>query len=197
MIPGHRPSSRVHKSWATPAAAYIRSRIVLHAQASLCIILLALLAVQTPYTADAEGLAGTPSFLRASNNRAQLLAQLAQAVRNDAQKLRTLYQPRKASSCRSTASGRRTGLATAGTLCGVNVATVQGKAAITEATSPAVYDARNPDKTGGYNLINPPRDQGYCDACVAFAVTAAAETAMAAALRVNVSDLPALSEALI
>jgi C1A family cysteine protease len=46
---------------------------------------------------------------------------------------------------------------------------------------------------GGLNLVNPPGNQGKCGSCVAFAVSGAAETAVAARLGRNVSSINRLS----
>ncbi|WIA41525.1 hypothetical protein OEZ86_008895 [Tetradesmus obliquus] len=163
---------------------------------AICTLLNSLLIIHLKLT-DAQGLLGPPAFLRASETRAHLFAQLNAATARDARKLGLLYQPRRASSCRAIPRAGAAGQAAvpAGTLCGVDVASVQGKAALTVATSPAAYDSRSLQATGGLNLVRPARNQGqWCGACVAFAVTSAAETAMAARLGVNATDLPALSE---
>ncbi len=54
------------------------------------------------------------------------------------------------------------------------------------ATSPQAYSSLNPQYAGSVRLVAPPGDQEGCQTCVAWAVTSAAETAMATALRVNV-----------
>lgn len=76
-------------------------------------------------------------------------------------------------------------------LCGRDVTHEAGTLSIM--TSPAAYDSRLPQHTGGFNLVNPPGAQLSCSACVAFAVTAAAETAMAARLRINASRIGRIS----
>eukprot|EP00878_Enallax_costatus_P006198 GHUV01006498.1.p1 GENE.GHUV01006498.1~~GHUV01006498.1.p1 ORF type:complete len:408 (+),score=59.39 GHUV01006498.1:557-1780(+) len=79
----------------------------------------------------------------------------------------------------------------AGTLCGHDVS---GQAEyLSIMSSPAVYDACNPNHTGGVNLVNPPLAQGDCAACVAYSVTAAAESATAARLHVDVASFPRIS----
>ena len=54
------------------------------------------------------------------------------------------------------------------------------------ATSPQVYSSTNPSQAGPVRLVAAAASQGECQSCVAFAVRAAAETAMAAALGVDV-----------
>jgi hypothetical protein len=54
------------------------------------------------------------------------------------------------------------------------------------ATSPEVYSSTNQTQVGAVQLVAAARDQGDCQACTAFAVASAAETAMAAALQVPV-----------
>ena len=49
--------------------------------------------------------------------------------------------------------------------------------------SPQVYDSRNRKHTGGYNAIGPVKDQGECATCTSFTVLAAAQSAVASALR--------------
>lgn len=56
------------------------------------------------------------------------------------------------------------------------------------ATSPRIYSTTNSSQAGAANLVAPPGDQQACQTCSAFAVGAAAETAMASALRVNAQD---------
>ena len=50
-------------------------------------------------------------------------------------------------------------------------------------TSPQVYDSRNRKHTGGYNAIGLVKDQGECASCTSFTVLAAAQSAVASALR--------------
>lgn len=56
------------------------------------------------------------------------------------------------------------------------------------ATSPQAYSSINTSQVGLVGLVAPAGHQLACESCVAFAVTAAAETAMAAALGVPVDD---------
>jgi hypothetical protein len=56
------------------------------------------------------------------------------------------------------------------------------------ATSPASYDARIPAMTGGFSAVGPVKDQGNCTTCVAFAVLAAAQSAIASALQTNATS---------
>jgi C1A family cysteine protease len=50
---------------------------------------------------------------------------------------------------------------------------------------PETWDSRSPLFTGGFNLISPPKNQGSCGSCVAFATIAAAEAAVATQMRMN------------
>jgi hypothetical protein len=61
-------------------------------------------------------------------------------------------------------------------------------ASISVATSPAVYDVRNTSHTGGLMLGPTAQNQGVCQACVAYAIAAAAQSAAATALKVNTTD---------
>jgi hypothetical protein len=56
------------------------------------------------------------------------------------------------------------------------------------ATSPSSYSSMNPSQVGDIRLVAAAGNQLYCQTCVAFAVTSAAETAMAAALGVPVQE---------
>lgn len=56
------------------------------------------------------------------------------------------------------------------------------------ASSPWIYSSINPKDTQGRKLVRPPGNQGTCSACVAFAVTAAAETALATFHQVDVAN---------
>jgi len=85
----------------------------------------------------------------------------------------------------------------AGSLCGANAAVAEAgesEEAIAEILgSPLDYDSRNKVHTGGFNYVNSPLDQGTCNACVAFSLTSAAETAISIELAVDAPDLPRLS----
>jgi hypothetical protein len=56
------------------------------------------------------------------------------------------------------------------------------------ATSPSSYSSMNPSQVGDIRLVAEAGNQLSCQTCVAFAVTSAAETAMAAALGVPVEE---------
>jgi hypothetical protein len=56
------------------------------------------------------------------------------------------------------------------------------------ATSPSSYSSMNPSQVGNIRLVAAAGNQLGCHTCVAFAVTSAAETAMAAALGVRVAQ---------
>jgi hypothetical protein len=66
--------------------------------------------------------------------------------------------------------------------------------ALLMAASPESYDGRSLLSTDGVVRVSPPSiPQGRCTTCVPFSVTAAAQTAVATAMHVNVSDVPAFS----
>lgn len=76
---------------------------------------------------------------------------------------------------------------TAAGLCAANPGSEDyGKLLV--ATSPADYDARTAT-AGSYNPVSPVLDQRPCQSAVAFAVIAAAEAAVASALKVNASTV--------
>lgn len=83
------------------------------------------------------------------------------------------------------AAGGRARGGRCGSLCAAAPALAAAPASlIAMVTSPPAYDSRDPGQTGGYAGVTPSGpDQGRCGACVAFAVGAAAEAAVAAALR--------------
>eukprot|EP00878_Enallax_costatus_P030502 GHUV01033211.1.p1 GENE.GHUV01033211.1~~GHUV01033211.1.p1 ORF type:complete len:556 (+),score=56.28 GHUV01033211.1:494-2161(+) len=78
-------------------------------------------------------------------------------------------------------------------LCGASLLSTVDAATLLIATSPAYYDTRNKSHTGGLYLAPEPRDQGICNACVAYAVAAAAQSAAATTLAVNSSAVPFVS----
>lgn len=57
------------------------------------------------------------------------------------------------------------------------------------ATSPVSFSSSDPSQTGGTNVVAPAGDQGTCFSCVAFAVIAAAQSAVARALKTDVSGV--------
>ncbi|WIA37258.1 hypothetical protein OEZ86_014203 [Tetradesmus obliquus] len=99
-------------------------------------------------------------------------------------RVRSLSQP-----CGSGSSCR-------GCLCGWDVTSEDDRDVLSILASPAAYDARLPEHTGGFNLVNIPGDQdagGSCGSCVAFAVAAAAESAVAARLNRSAASIGRLS----
>jgi hypothetical protein len=56
------------------------------------------------------------------------------------------------------------------------------RAQLLVATSPQAYDARSAAMAGGFSAVGPPKDQQACTACVAFAILAAVQSAVASAL---------------
>eukprot|EP00877_Chromochloris_zofingiensis_P008321 jgi/Chrzof1/3742/Cz13g07080.t1 len=57
------------------------------------------------------------------------------------------------------------------------------------ATSPAIFNARDPSYTGGIDVMKPPKDQKPCTTCVGFAAISAAETAVAVVLQKSVKTI--------
>lgn len=83
------------------------------------------------------------------------------------------------------------GPAASASLCGADTSTVEGRSAVLLATSPAVYDVRNTSHTPDGQFQGPtPMDQGDCNACVAYTIAAAAQSAAASARRESTSDVP-------
>jgi hypothetical protein len=78
-----------------------------------------------------------------------------------------------------------------GSLCAASPELRAAPGAVLNMTaSPGDYDARNPAHTGGVRAaVLEARDQGRCGACVAFALGAAAEAAVATALRRDAAPL--------
>eukprot|EP00878_Enallax_costatus_P005985 GHUV01006277.1.p1 GENE.GHUV01006277.1~~GHUV01006277.1.p1 ORF type:complete len:605 (+),score=82.49 GHUV01006277.1:503-2317(+) len=83
-----------------------------------------------------------------------------------------------------------TGPSPSASLCGASSVTTAETATLTVATSPAVFDTRNLTQNRGLYLAPEPRDQGDCNACVAYALAAASQSAAAAALQKNSTDIP-------
>eukprot|EP00878_Enallax_costatus_P023332 GHUV01024807.1.p1 GENE.GHUV01024807.1~~GHUV01024807.1.p1 ORF type:complete len:216 (+),score=42.52 GHUV01024807.1:684-1331(+) len=57
------------------------------------------------------------------------------------------------------------------------------------ATSPQVYSSKDPRQTGGLNLAGQVGDQDPCNTCTAFAVTSAAEMAVASVQRIGIQQI--------
>eukprot|EP00877_Chromochloris_zofingiensis_P008315 jgi/Chrzof1/3737/Cz13g07030.t1 len=57
------------------------------------------------------------------------------------------------------------------------------------ATSPAIFNARDPSYTGGIEVMKPPKDQKPCTTCVGFAAISAAETAVAVVLQMSARNI--------
>jgi Papain family cysteine protease len=88
--------------------------------------------------------------------------------------------PSTAGACRER-SGRESCRKRATTLCSANPAQDEMDALLL-ATSPPAYSNLDPQDTGAANTISPPKDQKDCSLCVAFAISAAAEAAVATVL---------------
>jgi hypothetical protein len=69
-----------------------------------------------------------------------------------------------------------------------NTQALANAAQLQMATSPSSYSSMNPSQIGDIRLVAAAGNQLNCQTCVAFAVTSAAETAMAAALGVPVQE---------
>ncbi|KAI8475767.1 MAG: hypothetical protein J3K34DRAFT_456134 [Monoraphidium minutum] len=70
---------------------------------------------------------------------------------------------------------------------------INAYARLVAAASPPDFSAADPRLTGGLDLVPAPRDQKPCASCTAFAVAAAAQAAVAAALGLNASMVEPLS----
>jgi hypothetical protein len=83
----------------------------------------------------------------------------------------------------------------AGTLCGASSLSAAAESywVWTLATSPSAYSILNTTQTGGLQPLPPPLDQGACNTCVSMAVAAAADLAVAFALRRNASEVDGIS----
>lgn len=80
-----------------------------------------------------------------------------------------------------------------GVSCGQDVESTESATTLRIATSPAINDTRNKSHTGGWVLAPTLEDQGDCNSCVGWALAAAAQSAAAAALRVNSNTVPLIS----
>ncbi|KAI8467901.1 MAG: hypothetical protein J3K34DRAFT_523368 [Monoraphidium minutum] len=78
-----------------------------------------------------------------------------------------------------------------GSLCASGLSLAQ-RAQLLMATSPQAYDARRAKDVGDFSAVGPVEDQGDCTTCVSFTVLAAAQSAMASALKEDAGS--ALSE---
>lgn len=114
-------------------------------------------------------------------------------------KLRPKYQSqlppsqKLASNWRSQSKKGKLDCTSSGVLCGRDAESTQAATTLRIATSPAVYDTRNASHTGGWVLAPTSSDQGDCNSCVGWALAAAAQSAAAAALRVNSNKVPLIS----
>ncbi|WIA37148.1 hypothetical protein OEZ86_014109 [Tetradesmus obliquus] len=75
-----------------------------------------------------------------------------------------------------------------GSLCSPYSQTMEQKGAMLIATSPQSFDARSHGAMGSFSAVAQPKDQGQCNSCVAFALLAAAQSAMACALKQDASS---------
>ena len=107
------------------------------------------------------------------------------------QTLRKLYKASKSYRKTFPQLARRVGCTGTSAVCGAGVKAADANeyAALMIATSPARYDARDPSMSGSKRVISPVRDQGTCSSCSAFAVIAAAETAVASFSGVDASKI--------
>jgi hypothetical protein len=104
------------------------------------------------------------------------LSQL-QALYSSSQAWRRKYQQHPSAACSR---------ASRASLCAAAATdAVDAYAQLVLATSPQVYSSTGDSKV---RLVSPAQDQGPCQSCAAFAVAAAAETAMASALQVDVQQ---------
>lgn len=121
-----------------------------------------------------------------SSGSSSAVAQLL--MRSRAFKAAWRASPRQACSRSSSAS-----------LCAAaNTATTDTYAALMMATSPAVWSSARPQATAGSTrqLVAPAGNQGECGTCSAFAVASAAQTAVASAMHVDVSEVSISVQAL-
>ena len=90
-----------------------------------------------------------------------------------------VWQRRNATSCQAHSRGR------GGALCasGLSGDKDEDTQLLPVVASPQVYDSRNRNHTGGYSAVGPVKNQGECSTCTAFTVLAAAQSAVASALR--------------
>jgi len=71
-----------------------------------------------------------------------------------------------------------------GSLCATQQSNaLEQKSTLLVASSPQVYDARSPGQMGGFTAVGTPKSQQECNACVAFAVLGAAQSAIASVLK--------------
>ena len=78
----------------------------------------------------------------------------------------------------------------AGTLCSPGGDSDGTKyAQLLVATSPLIYDSRDPAHTGGFSCIGAARNQRPCSTCTAMAVAAAAEAAVACISRLDANTV--------
>uniref|UniRef100_A0A383WDA4 Peptidase C1A papain C-terminal domain-containing protein n=1 Tax=Tetradesmus obliquus TaxID=3088 RepID=A0A383WDA4_TETOB len=75
-----------------------------------------------------------------------------------------------------------------GSLCSPYSQTMEQRGAMLIATSPQSFDARSHGAMGSFSAVAQPKDQGQCNSCVAFALLAAAQSAMACALKQDASS---------
>ncbi|KAF6246276.1 hypothetical protein COO60DRAFT_1210639 [Scenedesmus sp. NREL 46B-D3] len=137
----------------------------------LCVVVLSL--VCAARQAAGQGL--VPSFVPRVGST-NTLTQLQQQYRNS-QAWKRAYKQRPRSAC---------GITGGASLCAAqSTSAVDAYAQLMLAMSPQAYSSTS---SKGPRLVSPAQDQEQCQACTAFAVAAAAETAMAAALQVDVQQ---------
>jgi hypothetical protein len=127
------------------------------------------------HTGQGFRLSSTATNLGVSNSFKQL-----QQMYSDSKAWKGAYKQTPAAACnkRSRAS-----------LCAAqDMQEADNAAQLQMATSPSSYSSMNPSQVGNIRLVAAAGNQLGCQTCVAFAVTSAAETAMAAALGVPVED---------
>lgn len=101
------------------------------------------------------------------------------------QQLATVYAKSKAWRIAFSNSQRRTSLCSAsgGSLCAAGTKSPDEISQLQMATSPQSFDARSSDQMGGFTAVGQPKNQGNCNTCVAFTILAAAQSAIAVALK--------------